>query len=232
MGDIQTLAALEPVLRPLVADQVFDALHAGVLSLSLPPGTKLSEADVARQMRVSRQPVRDAFYRLSRLGFLLIQPQRATTVSQIHVQDIRKARFIRMAIEVEVMRRAASGMTDTDCEMLNQTLADQRAAVAQGDRARFHRLDDQFHQQLCAAAGVGFVWDTIRETKAHTDRVRFASLAFGSARALDEHGRILAALRKGDAAGAEAELRAHLGQIEAIITALRASQPSWFAAEP
>lgn len=225
------LSPLEPVQRASIADQVFDVLYKQVLSLAMPPGTKLSEADVARQLNVSRQPVRDAFYRLSKLGFLVIQPQKATQVSQIHVEDIRKARFIRTAIEVEVMRRAVASLTDDDFRALDHNLDLQAVAVAEGDRARFHQLDDAFHTLLCMGAGVGHVWNVIHENKAHTDRVRFLSLASGSARALEEHRRILAALRARDEAAAVATLRGHLGQIETIIEEMRRVHHSWFSAE-
>jgi GntR family transcriptional regulator, rspAB operon transcriptional repressor len=229
--ELGLLGPIEPIARASIADQVFDLLHQQVLSLALPPGTKLSEAEVARQLNVSRQPVRDAFYRLSKLGFLLIQPQKATQVSQIHIQDIRKARFIRTAIEVEVMRRAVLNLTEADFQTLDANLAAQQEAVQQDDRARFHRLDDEFHTLLCNGAGVGFVWNVIRENKAHTDRVRFLSLASGSARAMQEHHRILTALRNRDEAAAVTELRAHLGQIETIIEDLRKSNRNWFSEE-
>ena len=69
--------------RPSVTDQVFDELQRQVMTLELAPGTRISEVEVAKTLDVSRQPVRDAFYRLSKLGFLVIRPQRATTVSLI-----------------------------------------------------------------------------------------------------------------------------------------------------
>ncbi|MGV8952122.1 MAG: GntR family transcriptional regulator [Cypionkella sp.] len=231
MAETNLLAPLEPVVRTSIADQVFEVLHEQVLSLALPPGTKMSEADVAKQLNVSRQPVRDAFYRLSKLGFLLIQPQKATQVSHIHIQDVLKARFIRTAIEVEVMQRAAQSITAADFTKLDANMVLQHEAVARGDRASFHRLDDAFHHLLCQAAGVGFVWDAVRENKAHTDRVRYLSLASGSQRAMEGHVRILAALRTGDGSAAVAELRAHLGQIEAIIEDLRRANHSWFSDE-
>lgn len=231
MADTALLTPLEPVIRASIADQVFDVLHQQVLSLALPPGTKMSEAEIAKQLNVSRQPVRDAFYRLSKLGFLLIQPQKATQVSHIHIQDVLRARFIRTSIEVEVMRRAAQGLSEADFAKLDANMIEQQAAVAKGDRASFHRLDDAFHHLLCQGAGVGFVWDAVRENKAHTDRVRYLSLAEGSQRAMEGHVRILAALRARDEEAAVAELRAHLGQIEQIIQDLRAANHSWFSDE-
>lgn len=231
MADTALLTPLEPVIRASIADQVFDVLHQQVLSLALPPGTKMSEAEIAKQLNVSRQPVRDAFYRLSKLGFLLIQPQKATQVSHIHIQDVLRARFIRTSIEVEVMRRAAQGLSEADFAKLDANMIEQQAAVAKGDRASFHRLDDAFHHLLCQGAGVGFVWDAVRENKAHTDRVRYLSLVEGSQRAMEGHVRILAALRARDEEAAVAELRAHLGQIEQIIQDLRTANHSWFSDE-
>jgi DNA-binding GntR family transcriptional regulator len=231
LTDTALLDPLEPITRASVTDQVFEALHSQVLSLALPPGTKLSEADVAKQLGVSRQPVRDAFYRLSKLGFLVIQPQKATLVSKIHIEDVRKARFIRTAIEVEMMRVAAKSFEAEDFSLLQENMDRQADAVKAGDRSTFHRLDDEFHQLLCARAGMDFVWDVIRENKAHTDRVRFLSLVSGSQRAFDDHVMIFGALKVGKAKQAVAAMRSHLGNIEAIIEQLRRENHSWFLDE-
>jgi len=78
--------------RRTTADVVFEHLQQEITSLELRPGTKLSEVDVARRFDVSRQPVREAFSRLSNLDLLLVRPQRATVVrgfSGIKVRPIR-----------------------------------------------------------------------------------------------------------------------------------------------
>ncbi|MEZ5721440.1 MAG: hypothetical protein R3D59_07120 [Paracoccaceae bacterium] len=68
-----------------------------MLSLELPPGARI-RSDVAGRHGRLRQPVHDAFYRLSKLGFLTIWPQRATTVSLILPAAVMQARFIRTAL--------------------------------------------------------------------------------------------------------------------------------------
>ena len=65
MANDVRLAGFETVRAPRAADQVFEALYRQVVTLALPPGSRLSEAEVARAAGVSRQPVRDAFFRLS-----------------------------------------------------------------------------------------------------------------------------------------------------------------------
>ena len=231
MSDTKHLPAIERIARSSIADQVFDVLYRQVLSLELPPGAKLSEADVAKQLGVSRQPVRDAFYRLSQQGFLLIQPQRATTVSQISVRDVCKARFLRAAIEIEIIRKACDVLNDEDFAALEDLIARQQVAVDAGDRSSFHLLDDAFHKAICDRTGLAFAWGVIRENKAHTDRVRFLSLAFASQTALDDHRAILQAVMARDPDLAAARVREHLSRIAGIISRLRTENHVWFVEE-
>lgn len=224
------MRAIEPPGRPSVSDAVFDELYRQILALDLPPGTRLSEVDVARAMGVSRQPVRDAFWRLSKLGFLTIRPQRATTVSNISEEAVMQARFIRSAIEAETVRVFTERASDADLAALDDILTAQRAAVADRNRALFHELDDQFHREICARGGNGFAWDIIRENKAHMDRVRLLSLAFGSQDAFDDHLRVMEAIRSRDPEQAMSEMRAHLERIRSQIQRIRAENASYFEA--
>jgi DNA-binding GntR family transcriptional regulator len=231
MTDTSTLRSLDLIERPSVADQIFDALHAQVLSLQLPPGAKISEVDVARIMGASRQPVRDAFYRLSKLGFLLIRPQRATTIALISTRAVMQARFIRTALEAETMRAACTAMTPADHAALDGLIDRQKAAMLAGDRLGFHHLDDQFHREICERAGLGFAWDIIRESKAHMDRVRYLSLSFASQAAFDDHVMLLDALKARDELAAVQGMRVHLARILEQITRIRADHRDYFAEE-
>ncbi|MCU0828360.1 MAG: GntR family transcriptional regulator [Tabrizicola sp.] len=225
------LSVLEPIQRPSVADSVFEELHRQILRLELPPGTKLSEFDVARALGVSRQPVRDAFYRLSKLGFITIRPQRATVVSAISERAVMQARFIRMAIEVETARVACARLTEADLGAIERIIVHQEQAVARRDPAAFHDLDDQFHREICERSGTGFAWETAREMKSHMDRVRYLSLSFASERAFEEHKQILAAIRARDPDRAAEMVRQHLSRILDQIVRIRAENEAYFAEE-
>ncbi len=208
-----------------VTDQVFDLLYERVVNLSLPPGAKLSEAEVAAQMGVSRQPVRDAFYRLSQLGFIQIRPQRATTVTPISEQAVMQAHFIRSSLEQSCMRVAALKLTPAELDALDALVDRQEKMVTAGRRDAFHALDDQFHRDICAAAGLDFVWALVRDNKGHMDRVRYLSLTYGASTAWQEHRQIMAALRARDPDAAAAAMRQHLGRIESILARLRQDRP-------
>lgn len=219
------LPSLDEARPPSMTDQVFDALYERVVNLALPPGARLSEAEVAAQMGVSRQPVRDAFYRLSQLGFILIRPQRATVVTPISESAIRQAHFIREALEIACITEAASRLTPQDHEALAAVIDRQAAAIAADDRAGFHALDDQFHRDICAYAGLDFVWALVRDNKGHMDRARYTSLSYNARNAMLEHRVILDALRDRDATRAVAAIRDHLSRINETLQRLRAEQP-------
>ena len=225
-------AAALPVLgemRPrTITDQIFDLLYERVVNLTLPPGAKLSEAEVAAQMGVSRQPVRDAFYRLSQLGFIQIRPQRATVITQISEQAVLQAYFIRAALEESCMRVAADKLTGKQMDALDELVDRQAEAIDGNRRTEFHALDDQFHHDICHYAGLGFVWALVKENKGHMDRARFLSLSYNGASAVREHRQILLALRRRDSDAAVAAIRHHLGQIEGIIARVRQERPGLF----
>jgi DNA-binding GntR family transcriptional regulator len=221
--------ALKPEQAPTVADQVFKVLHQRILTLELPPKAKISETEVASQMGVSRQPVRESFKRLARLGFLDIRPQSGTTVSLISEEAIEKARFIRTALECEVVRTACDVISDDKLPVLKRLLDGQADAIDRNDRDTFHALDEDFHHALCDLSGLGYVWDLIQEYKAHMDRVRMLSLsATKKSLAFKEHQEIYEAIRDHDPDKAASVMEAHLSRIRVLIDQIKDENHAWF----
>lgn len=229
MAELLQLRALDTVRVPSVTEMVFEQLYHQVVQLDLLPGTKLSEVEVAKRLGVSRQPVRDAFFRLSQLGFLLIRPQRATVVTHISQRGVMQARFIRTALEMETVRAAAQTLGEGQIQELYDLIGEQQKAIDDGDKVRFHALDDFFHKRICEMAEVDFAWSLIRESKAHMDRVRYMSLSFGAQSALDDHLQIMEALKARDGDAAAAVMRMHLSRISHIIERIRAEHSQYFA---
>jgi len=229
VDDELPLPQIRQAAIPTVADQVFAALQQRILTLELPPRTRISEADVARRMGVSRQPVREAFKRLAKLGFLQIRPQTSTSVSLISEEAVLRARFIRTALEVQTCRTACEKLSEDGLEALAALIERQKAAIEAQDRDGFHALDDQFHREICMRSGVGYVWDLIHDSKGHMDRIRMLSLNPSSQRqALEEHVVILDALSARDPDAAAAAITNHLSRILVLIEEVKAMNHSWF----
>ncbi|MCF4099344.1 GntR family transcriptional regulator [Maritalea mediterranea] len=221
--------------RPLqtATDQVFDTLYQAIISLELPPGTKMSEAEIAGRLDVSRQPVRDAFYRLSKIGLLEVRPQRATLVTKISETAVLNAAFVRIALEVECLRAAFEQDGERLIVQLRDNIAAQQHALDSTDPAAFHALDEEFHRLICEHAGHEHVWGLIQDHKAHLDRVRYLTLSQAHrARVRGEHNEILSALEADNFPLAELNLRRHLTGIKPHLESLRVKHAGYFEERP
>jgi len=216
--------------RTTSSDVVFEQLFDRIIRLELLPGTKISETDVAKSFGYSRQPVREAFTRLANLNLLLVRPQRATVVRPFSRKLIANARFVRAAVELEVVR-AASLHRDTSIDSaLNANLREQADAISKSDVSLFHDLDYQFHKLLCASAKQAFAFDIISENKAQVDRL--CMLALTSKEAMDvlyqDHQKLLEALFSGDTTTADKVLRAHLDRLTPTVEAIYTTHQAYF----
>lgn len=212
-----------------IATRMMTQLRDAIVRLDLKPGDTISEAEVAERYGVSRQPVREAFIRLGQQGLLLIRPKRATMVKRISEDGVGQSRFIREAIEVEIIRRAAAAQSVATGPILEGILKQQADAAAARDIGQFHTLDETFHRALAQTAGVEYAWQLIDDHKIQLDRVRYLTLPRSDPpRTIGEHRAITDAVLRGDGAAAEAALRAHLGKAEALLQQAKADFPDFF----
>jgi len=209
-------AAVQPERRT-AADEIFDRLHADIVTLRLLPGTKVSESEIAKQSGVSRQPVREAFIHLNRMGLLKISPQKATVVRKISIRDILNAQFIRTAVEIEVIRKACDTVTESDFELFDINLESQKKAANKNNATGFHTLDYDFHHLICNAADSEFAFSTIAENKSQVDRLCMIYLADKKSmiELIDDHSQIYDALRRRDMQSMVELTRSHLSRLNA-----------------
>ena len=224
------LETAELLERRTTTDVVFDTLHENIVSLKLLPGTKLSEAEVARSFGVSRQPVRDAFNRLANLDLLVIRPQKATEVRGFSMERIAHARFVRLAVELEVVRRACALWDDRRAAILEHNLDQQQQAIDTGQPGTFHTLDQEFHKLICELGGCPMTIRTIEECKQKVDRLCVLGLEKEreAATLLEDHRILARALKSGSAEEATSIVRHHLSRLDDIISEIQRTHSEYF----
>lgn len=216
--------------RRTSVDDIFDHLYEQILTLQLRPGDRISEAEIASNFGVSRQPVRDAFSRLANLDLLLIRPQRATEVRRFSMREIEKARFVRAAIDKEVLRRASEFCDDAGEAKLKAALAEQDALRVNGEYEAFGKLDYAFHKLLCEIAQAEFAFDVIQEEKAKVDRLCMLGLAKEQRmpELIDDHRKIAKAVIAHDAKSAVSAGLLHLSRLDETIETIIATNANYF----
>lgn len=217
-----------------VRQRLYHVLRQSIIQMVLAPGKALSEKEVADAFSVSRQPVREAFIRLSEAGLVEVRPQRGTYVVNISQRAVLEARFVREAVEVAVVRQATvKGLSPDVLTELHDLLERQRRCIDAHDTIRFYRLDERFHKTLSLGVGQPSAWKVIEEVRAQLDRVRYLSVPDTTpiARLIGQHADILAAIEARDVPLVEQAMRRHLREIFVSLPDLVQRFPEMFDAQ-
>ncbi|MGH2558862.1 MAG: GntR family transcriptional regulator [Thermomicrobiales bacterium] len=94
-----------------LADQVYAAIHEHILTLRCQPGQAISESALARELGVSRTPVREALRRLQGAG-LVVTSGAGLAVASLSVKDVENAYLLIECLEGLACRLAAERLTD------------------------------------------------------------------------------------------------------------------------
>lgn len=212
-----------------IGPQLHRILRERIVRNDLASGSKISEPEIAKFYSISRQPVREAFIKLSEEGLISIRPKRSTIVRKIDPGAVLEARFVREAIEADIVKLLAE-KSDTDVvrELRSQIVEQQRAAA--DDPHSFIQLDELFHRTLAEAADKANAWSFVEGLKSQMDRVRFLSFSlFPTAKLIGQHKEIIDGIESGNIAQAEASIRVHLKEILTDLPEIQAENPDFFA---
>jgi DNA-binding GntR family transcriptional regulator len=196
-------------------ERVYEHLRRRIRELALPPGAPLRKEEIALELGVSRAPVSEAIGRLADEGLAEVFPQHGSFVAPIRGAEVRESLFIRTALETEAMRRLALTADAALMARLDENLADQAAALGDGDLPRFHDLDESLHALLFAAVESPRALRLLDAARAPLDRVRRLALPEPGRpeETLAEHRRLVDAVRSGDPELAGAAMRVHLTMV-------------------
>lgn len=211
-----------------IAPQIRRFLRARIVNNSLQPGDKLSEAEIAKAYDVSRQPVREAFIKLADEGLILTRPQRSTLVRAIDYPTVLQIRFVREAVEADIVRMLAADPDPAVIRELRHQLARQ-SEVGDDNRTEFFRLDELFHRTIAEAAGKDLAFQFIEALNGQMDRVRVLSFGlFPLDNLIQQHTQIVDKIEAGDASGASQAMRVHLNEMIRTLPKIAQKHPKLF----
>jgi DNA-binding GntR family transcriptional regulator len=148
-GRLLVSTALRSIEQPLqLAKLAYEALRDSILSGHLAPGSIVNEMALAKELGISRTPVREALLELSSQGLVEILPRKGVRIKYFTEQDVHEVCEIRELIELAVVEGMARDGTGRSPKRLESALEQQRKAVKKGDMREFLEADRRFHLSL------------------------------------------------------------------------------------
>lgn len=195
-------------------DYVFDMLKQEILNLELKPGQPISENEICSRFDVSRTPVREALRRLQEQGFVNTVPYSGTYVTLLNLDDIKQMIYMRVAVELMVMRDFMKTQTPLLLEEIRHQIRCQELLIQEPgfEPEQFYRMDAQMHMIWFAATGRTKLWDFIQAQQLHYTRFRMLDFVTETdfTRIIKEHTHLLSLLEQKDEKGLEEALKEHL----------------------
>ncbi len=203
-----------PVLTPAsrIVDVVQDALREAILTGALRGGEPLSVPELARRLKVSRSPVREAVLGLVGQGLAVEQPRRGVVVATIETKDLLAIHEIREFLEAAAARLCAQRIDAAGIARLERIMAEQAEAVRLRAADGYFATNAALHREIAthaANARLAQILDTL-ENQMRLALHRIATDPTHMEAGYTEHARVVAAIAARDADAAEQAMRAHI----------------------
>ena len=191
-------------------------LRRAIVSGNLPMGSPLSEAKTARELNVSRTPVREAFNRLETESLVHTEPQRGTFVFSLEPAELAKICDVRVCLETTAMRMAMQHDPKGLAESLAACAERMIAARAKHDDRAYLSEDTVFHQKLFDHSGNRFLDDAYQTIAAKMAALRnqLGNHPEHMTKSFEEHKRMAAFIGEGGTEAAIGVLIDHIGRKE------------------
>lgn len=199
------------IRSPGYVEEVFQIIRADLMSLRIPPDTRISIERLVRELGVSQTPIREALSMLEAMG--LVTKQRFVgycSAPQLNRRQLDELYEVRLLIEPFMAKCAAERMSDADLKALCDLAQSMEPGETRTSYDRFADQDSELHDLIALGSGNGLIQESLARlhTHLHIFRLRFHSEVTTEAYA--EHALLVDALSRRDAVAAEAAMRAHI----------------------
>ncbi|MFJ8825550.1 GntR family transcriptional regulator [Streptomyces sp. NPDC102467] len=191
----------------------YDGLRSLLLSGSIAPGTRLTEADLTRMFDVSRSTMRTALARLTQEGYVTSEVNRGVRTRSFSVEEAADILEAREILEASLAGKAAERATAEEVEELRSTVQEMAEAQSRGDQDAYSRCNRRYHQQIKLAAHqhtLARAYDTLLYPLVMR-QYRNLSAQHPRTGSLEEHQAIFLAIVTRNPDAANAAMRHHVG---------------------
>ncbi|WP_137389818.1 GntR family transcriptional regulator [Rhodoligotrophos defluvii] len=194
------------------AERVYRVIRSLAMDFRLRPDERINEVQLARQLDVSRTPVREALNRLASEGFLGFQPNRGFFFRAPDIDILLKLFELRTVIEQGGFALACARASDEAIAGVEAFWSQALERYRHEDADEILALDEQFHMRLAQLAGNEEIVGVLESVNARIRFVRRIQIAHGKQhpKSVIEHTRIVEALKARDAEAGKQLLQGHI----------------------
>ena len=198
--------------EPSGLEGLHERLQEMAVSYKLKPGERLNERDLARQLGVSRTPLREALSRLAAEGFFDFTPGRGYSCRPLEPKQVMDLYGLRAALEREATGLAVDHAPESALAELEEFLQQTGSAYDGHDSKELLKIDEYFHEKIAELAGNEEILRTLKNVNARIRFVRWIDMDNRRSATQKEHRQILEVLRSRGRKAAQECMGHHIRQ--------------------
>ncbi len=205
--------------RKSLGQHVYETLKKAIIHGELRPGERVAESRLADAMGISRTPVREAFHKLEREGWLEHQPNAGFFVARLSREDIEETFGIRAVLESYAARLATLKHDEDDLVALHGKIQEYQRHLDAGDLEALPRINTEFHDLLYSLSRSPRLIRMINDLRDQIYRFRMMILKVPAMarQSNEDHKLMLTFIKKGDGDEVERLVRVHILRGQEIV---------------
>ncbi len=193
------------------AEEVSHILRGDILSLRIPPDTRMSIDSLARELGVSQTPIREALRQLEVMGLVTKRHYAGYhSAPKLTRRQIDELYEVRLQLEPYAARLAAERMSAAQLQQVRQLVAEMQPGFTHPSFGRFAEQDGELHDLIAEGSGNRIIREMLARLHLHFHIFRLRYHSEVTTEAMTEHDKLIAAFAARDGAAAEIAMREHI----------------------
>jgi DNA-binding GntR family transcriptional regulator len=191
---------------PGLADEVYRRIRSDIMSLNIPPDTRISVDSLARDLGVSQTPIREALSMLEANGLVTKKHFAGYCTSpRLDRTQLDELFEFRLLVEPHAARKAAERMSARDIKKLTAVAGNRMIS-----HDTFADMDTEFHKLIAQGGRNHLIADSLARLHIHVHIFRSCFQSEIAKEAVNEHADVVKAIRSGNGPQAENAMRRHI----------------------
>jgi len=202
-----------------LSTKVYDLLFSWLVTRKIKPGDRLIEETLAKDLNISRTPIRAALSRLSQDGLIDLIPRKGGSVKKMATKDVEEVYELRQVLEGVAIRLSGPKITEKELNKLKELLKQSKTLLSKDLATQLAKLDSEFHRLIIDSCGNERLIEFVESLYNFVQIFRVMGY-YRLARARQawrEHTKILEALNKRDIHKAQELMEKHISNTKRYI---------------